>query len=201
MVPICYEQSLPNGPSASCAEFMAAATEQYIKSVVGSIIARTRSNVAGATSAISIKTRRYKQQLEKEEDMLSRGEVARGVTSNLLPVETREAGARKPLGMGDFRTALSVGGDCGMGQMPTIVKGIMGGWPEGVLEGWGRHPEKGGEEDIETGRARVNGVMTNGVHTNGTTPHDNESWGWEGGGTADRAELNSLLDDCLAFGQ
>lgn len=135
--------------------------------------------------------------------MLSRGEMSRGVVSNRLPVETKEAGARRPLGLGDFRVALGVGGDCGMGQMPTVVKGIMGSWPEGVLEGWGRHsdPVDEVEEEMDRSGARTNGILTNGVHVNGVSANDNENYGWEGGGTKDRERLNSLLDDCLAFGQ
>lgn len=201
MVPICYEQSLPNGASAACADFMATATEQYIKTVVGSVLAKTRSNLSGAAGALSITTRRYRQQLDREEKMLSKGEVARGVVSNLLPVETKEANSRRPLGLGDFRIAIAVGGSSAMGQMPTIVEDIMGGWPEGVLEGWGRHPDTADEEEEELERSgpRLNGVMTNGVHVNGA--NENESWGWEGGAAKDRDKLFSLLDECLAVGQ
>ena len=204
MVPICYEESLPNGPSAACAEFMATATEQYIKSVIGSVLAKTRSNLAGAASSISITTHRYRKQLDREEGMLSRGDMSRGMFNNLLPAEAREAAARRPLGMGDFRIALDVGGDCGIGQMPRIVENVMGGWPEGVLEGWGRHPDEDVEmQDVETERsgARVNGVLTNGVHVNGNAHSDNENFGWEGGSEKDRQTLNSILDECLAIGQ
>ncbi|KAF6228407.1 hypothetical protein HO133_008137 [Letharia lupina] len=204
MVPICYEQSLPNGPSAACAEFMATATEQYIKSVVGSVLAKTRSNLAGAAGSISITTHRYRQQLDREEEMLSKGETSRGMVTNLLPAEAKEAAARRPLGMDDFRIALEVGGACGIGQMPTIVQNIMGGWPEGVLEGWGRHPDEDVEiQDVEMERsgARVNGVSTNSVHVNGNVPADHENYGWEGGSAKDREGLFSLLDECLAIGQ
>ena len=204
MVPICYEQSLPNGPSANCAEFMATAAEQYIKSVVGQVLAKTRSNLAGAAGALSITTRRYRQQLEREEGMLSRGEIARGPISNLLPVETKEAGARRPLGAGDFRIALGVGGDCGLGQMPTVVENILSSYPEGVLEGWGEHPDRmeaNEDNGMDKGGTRVNGTLTNGVHVNGTTSTDNESYGWEGGGAKDREKLFALLDECLAIGQ
>ena len=204
MVPICYEQSLPNGPSAACAEFMAAATEQYMKSVVGSVLAKTRSNLAGAAGSISITTHRYRKQLDREESMLSRGDMSRGLISNLLPAEAKEAAARRPLGMGDFRIALDVGGDCGIGQMPTIVENIMGGWPEGVLDGWGRHPAEDVEmPDVEMERsgARANGVLMNGVHVNGNAHADNENFGWEGGSARDRESLFSLLDECLAIGQ
>lgn len=199
MVPICYEQSLPNGPSASCAEFMVTATEQYIKTVVASVLAKTRSNLAGAAGALSITTRRFKQQLSREEHALSKGEVSRSAVSNLLPVETKEAGLRRPLGLGDFRIALEIGGACAMGQMPTVVEGIMGGWPEGVLEGWGRHPDTMDMEEEESA-PRVNGVMTNGVMANGAYANDNDSYGWEGGAAKDRVKLLSLLDECLAVG-
>lgn len=204
MVPICYEQSLPNGPSAACAEFMATATEQFIKSVVGSVLAKTRSNLAGAAGSISITTHRYRQQLDREESMLSKGEMSRGVVSNLLPAEAKEAAVRRPLGMSDFRIALDVGGDCSIGQMPTIVENIMGGWPEGVLEGWGRHPDEDVEmQDAEMERSgpRVNGVLMNGIHVNGTTHADNENFGWEGASAKDRQRLFSVLDECLAIGQ
>lgn len=205
MVPICYEQSLPNGPSAACAEFMATATEQYVKSVVGSVLAKTRSNLAGAAGSISISTHRYRQQLDREENMLSKGEMARGMASNLLPAEAKEAASRRPLGMGDFRIALDAGGDCGIGQMPTIVENITGGWQEGVLEGWGRHPDVDVDmqdaEEMNRSGPRVNGVLTNGVHVNGNVHADHESFGWEGGSAKDRESLFSLLDECLAIGQ
>lgn len=212
MVPICYEESLPNGPSTTCAEFMATATEQYIKSVVGSVLAKTRSNLAGAAGSISITTHRYRRQLDREENMLSKGEMSRGMVSNLLPAEAKEAAARRPLGMGDFRIALGVGGDCGIGQMPTIVQSIMGGWPEGVLEGWGRHTadEDVEMQDVEPERssgARVNGVLPNGIHHVNGNAHahahvdSNENYGWEGGAAKDRGQLLSLLDECLAIGQ
>ncbi len=99
---------------------------------------------------------------------------------------------------------MEVGGSSAMGQMPTIVENIMGGWPEGVLEGWGRHPDKIVEEEEEMERSgpRANGVLTNGVHVNGAyAGNDNESWGWEGGAAKDREKLFSLLDECLAVGQ
>ena len=203
MVPICYEQSLPNGPSVSCAEFMATATEQYIKSVVGSVLAKTRSNLAGAAGALSINTRRFRQQLEREEHALSKGEVSRGAVNNLLPVETKEAAARRSLGIGDFRIALEVGGASAMGQMPTVVESIMGGWPEGVLEGWGRHSDamEEVEDKMEQSGPRLNGVMTNGVHAKGAYADENETYGWDGGAAKDREKLFSLLDDCLAIGQ
>ena len=196
MVPICYEESLPNGAGASCAEFMATATEQYIKAVVSSILARTRSNVPAAGGS-GIMTRKYRKQLEREEEAFLKGEVVRGVGSGLLPVEARQAGGRRGLGMGDLRLAVGIGG-CELGQMPGLVKGIMGGLEEGVLEGWTRKNDAMDIEieEMERAGARMNGV-TNGGYADDGTETDDGDYGWEGGGAADRMQLNWLLDEVL----
>lgn len=196
MVPICYEEALPNGCADSCAEFMATATEQFIKEVVAGILVRTRSNTIATNGIV---TRKYRKQLGVEEEGWLRGEVLRGVGSGLLPVEAREAGGRRALGMGDLRIALCVGA-AELGQMPGVVKAAMGGWEEGILEGWSRARRVEEGEHESTGEPRLNGIaLTNGVHDD--EEMEEEDWGWEGGAKKDREKLDSLLDDCLAVGQ
>ncbi len=203
MVPICYEESLPNGCAVSCAEFMATATEQYIKEVVSAILARTRSNVPAAIGGNGIMTRKYRKQLECEEEMALKGELARGLANGLLPVEAREAGGRRGIGMGDLRLAIGVGG-CELGSMPGVVKSVMSGWQEGILEGWAEMteakgtPMDGDEEEEDEGRR--NGARMNGIRSDCDLDAMDEDWGWEGGGAADRSRLHSLLDDVLAVG-
>lgn len=197
MVPICYEESLVNGCSAACADFMATATEQYIKEVLSGIFGRTRSNIS-ASSGNGIMTRKYRKQLEREEEAWLRGDVMKGAGNGMLPVEAREAMGRQPLGMGDLRLALEVG-NCSLGPMPLVVERVMGGYLEGELEEWDQGGTNEADEMGVIGGAEgvVNGV--NGA--NGDEPPIDESdWGWEGGGRADRERLNSLLDDCLAVG-
>ena len=201
MVPICYEESLTNGCGPSCAEFMATATEQYIKEVVSSILARTRSNVPAAIGGNGIMTRKYRKQLDREEEGFLKGEVIRGIGNGLLPVEAKEAGGRRGIGMGDLRLAIGIGG-CELGQMPGTVAGIMGGWEEGILEGWGRpkdDPAKD-KDDLDNGGPRTNGLQ-HGVNGD-VAEHDADDadWGWEGGALSDRPLLHSLLDDVLAVG-
>lgn len=114
---------------------------------------------------------------------------------------------RRPMNGGDLRFALGRG-DLGFGQSKAIVKNVMDGWEEGVLEGWGRNDE---ELDLDVdGLGLQNGEMSFAVpKINGTAPMTNgvsyeevdDGWGWEGGGKADRAKLGSLLDECLAIGQ
>jgi len=206
MLPICYEEALPNGCAATCADFMATATEQFLKEVVGKILARTRSNVvSGGVGGSTVVTRKYRQQLMREEAALEKGQLARGPTNYLLPVEAKEAASRHALGMSDLRLALEVG-DCSLGQMPDVVQHVMGGWPEGVLEGWDDLPEGSEQANEEIRRPmdppRTNGVLTNGVHVNGIgKTEDNESYGWAGGGADDRKQLFSVLDQCLSIGQ
>ena len=197
MVPICYEESLVNGCSPACADFMATATEQYIKEVLSGIFDRTRSNIP-ASSGNGIMTKKYRRQLEREEEAWLKGDVIKGVGTGLLPVEAKEAMSRQPLGMGDLRLALEVG-NCALGQMPLVVERVMGGYQEGELEELSLEGR-----DVADPERRVNGAETsNGINgVNGEEMStDDSDWGWEGGGVADRAKLNALLDDCLAIGQ
>lgn len=159
-------------------------------------------------------TSKYRKQLAHEERALTKGEVVRGIGTGLLPVEAREAGGRRGLGLGDLRFAIGIGG-CELGQMPGVVKGVMGGWEEGVLESWPRdianpalithdnENEDDLEDVMERGGARVNGAVTYGVSLplqDDYTDIDDDDYGWEGGGPADRIELGMLLDDALAVG-
>ena len=198
MVPICYEESLTNGCAATCAEFMAIATEQYIKEVLSAIYSRTRSNMP-ASSGNGIITHKFRRQLEREEEALLRGDLLRGATSGLLPVELKESMIRRTMGMSDLRLALEIG-DCGLGQMPFVVQRAIGGYLEGELEDYLREGVE--EELVENGA--MNGVElsngANGVHADESLIDDSD-WGWEGGGAADREALNSLLSECLDIGQ
>lgn len=190
MVPICYEESLVSGCSIPCADFMATATETFVKEVLSGIFGRTRSNVpAGSNSGIM--TKRYKRQLEREEEGWLRGEISRSVGNGMLPVEMKEASGRRPLGMSDLRLALEIG-DCALGQMPLVVERVVGGYFEGELE-----EERRREELIEE-TLRL-GAATNGIVEVDEPSMDESDWGWHGGGAADRETLDSLLEDCLAI--
>ena len=201
MVPMCYEEALVNGPAPACAEFLVTATEQYIKEVLSTIYSRTRSNIS--SSANGIMTHKFKQQLAREEEALQRGNVTRGQSSGLLPVELKEAMGRKPLGMSDLRLAFEVG-NTGLGQMPMITRKVMGGNFETDFDDY-PHDEMDTDGYERGDNMRINGIElatngTNGVHGDEMSI-DEPDWGWEGGGTTDREMLNSILDECLAIGQ
>ena len=201
MVPICYEESLINGPALACADYLVTATEQYIKEVLSTIYSRTRSNIS--SSANGIMTFKYRKQLALEEESLQRGDLIRGQSNGLLPVELKEASLRRPLGMSDLRLAIEVG-NTGLGQMPTITQKIIGGFIEldfddqynDVMEIDG--PD--GEDDVKMNGIELATNGTNGIYSD-EIPMDESDWGWEGGGVSDRERLNLILDECLAIGQ
>ena len=213
MLPICYEEALPNGCAPSCAEFMATATEQFLKEVIGEMTSRTRSNViAGGVGGGTVLTRKYKKQLNRETQLFENGKLQRAPLSNLLPVEVKEAQQRRALAVGDMRIALELGAGS-LGQMPEVVSGVMRGYPEGVLEGWGRHAylddisNQNGDIHTAPPLANGNGSLTNGIYTNGVNgtssapdrPSDIPT-NWPGAGEDDHKQLLSTLGDCLNFG-
>lgn len=201
MLPICFEEALPNGCAPACAEFMATATEQFMKEVVGFVFSRTRSNiVAGGIGNGTIMTRKYRQQVSRESAAFEDGKLMKTPTSNSLTLETKEATNRLPLGIGDFRLALELGAGP-MGQMPAVVSNVMTGYPEGVLEGWAFHPDEDDTSmDLDVAMPLVNGNSTNGIHVNGDS-EDDDLAGWQGGGEKGRQELFSTLDDLLSIGR
>lgn len=197
MVPICYEESVASGAGFPCAEFMAIATETFIKQVLSSVFSRTRHN--GPSGTINgMMTRKYRRQLEREELAFTRGEISKDVATGLLPVEAKEASIRQPLGVKDLRLALNLGGAL-LGQMPLIVDQIMGTYDEDELElerqGYVEEMrEKAGADNAITAAAAA------ATETNGVDAMDvDEEWEWEGAAMADREQLNSLLDDCLSL--
>lgn len=188
MVPICYEESVVSGAGFPCAEFMAIATETFVKEVLSSVFSRTRSN--GPSGTINgMVTRKYRRQLEREELAFTRGEITKDSATGLLPVEAREASTRQPLGVKDLRLALELGGGL-LGQMPLIVDQIMGAYDEDELE----LERQGYAEDQ---MSPIDEFFQPNVFDE--MDIDETGWEWEGGTTADRDQLGYLLDECLSM--
>lgn len=195
MVPICYEESVVSGAGFPCAEFMALATETFVKEVLSAIFARTRSN--GPSGTINgMMTRNYRQELEREELAYTRGEITKDSATGLLPIEAKEASTRRPLGVRDLRLALELGGGF-LGHMPLIVDQIMGGYLEDELE---TEAQDRVVEGVGVGVEEV-------VHDEPKLPPADEMdideeevpLEWEGATLADRGQLGALLDECLSM--
>ncbi|KAL4901942.1 hypothetical protein BDW74DRAFT_169895 [Aspergillus multicolor] len=184
MTPICYEESVVNGASVACAEFMAIATETFVKEVLSVVFARTRSNGPSGTINGMMK-RSYKQQLEREELAFTRGEIAKDGATGLLPVEAKEASTRSSLGVRDLRLSLELGSGV-LSHMPLLVDQIMGGYLEDELEA-----DKRDRFDDMNDAAPMNMVDEMDI--------DGADWGWEGATSGDHQHLSSLLDECLSM--
>ncbi|KAL4927421.1 transcriptional regulator of RNA polII, SAGA, subunit-domain-containing protein [Aspergillus undulatus] len=183
MTPICYEESVVNGAGVACAEFMAIATETFVKEVLSVVFSRTRSNGPSGTINGMMK-RSYKQQLEREELAFTRGELAKDGATGLLPVEAKEASTRSSLGVRDLRLSLELGSGV-LSHMPLLVDQIMGGYLEDELEA-----EKRGRADMDD---IEHTIVPEEMEV------DEEGWGWEGATMEDHEQMGSLLDECLSM--
>ncbi|KAL2809289.1 transcriptional regulator of RNA polII, SAGA, subunit-domain-containing protein [Aspergillus granulosus] len=183
MVPICYEESVVNGAGVACAEFMAIATETFVKEVLSIVFSRTRSNGPSGTINGMMK-RSYKQQLEREELAFTRGEIAKDGATGLLPVEAKEASIRSALGVRDLRLSLEIGGGV-LSHMPLIADQIMGGYLEDELEA-----DKQEHFGLD-GKKRVSYVDEMDI--------DEAEISFEGATSSDQDQLDALLDECLSM--
>lgn len=195
MIPICYEESIVSGAGFPCAELMAIATETFVKEVLSVVFSRTRHN--GPSGTINgMMTRNYRQQLEREELAYTHGEVVKDSATGLLPVEAKEANARKPLGVGDLRLALEIGGGF-LAHMPLTADEVMGCYLEDELE-TERQDKPSGEAPDNTS-AGDDGEGPVYSYADEMEVDDDDDEEWEGGTMADREQLGSLLDECLAM--
>lgn len=215
MTPMCYEMGLVSGHAPDAAQFMAVATETFVKQFLSSVFDKTRSNGPGSSGSAGsggaagwITTHKYKRQLELEEEMFARKEITRD-KAGLLPVEAKAAAERGPLGMADLRTALELG-DCGIGQMPVVIDQVMSTYREGELEiykdefsalpGWTLPTPEPSPDATATGRGAATAV-SNGEDTvmkEADDDADLSDIGWQGATSTDRSDLNDILDGILA---
>ncbi|KAJ5894455.1 Transcriptional coactivator SAGA-type complex Ada1/Tada1 [Penicillium taxi] len=187
MVPMCYEESLPGGAGMPCAEFMAIATETFVKEVLSAVFSRTRSN--GPSGTINgMMMRKYREQLEREELAFTRGEISKDTATGLLPVEAKEASLRRPLSVKDLRLTLELSRGV-LGHMPLIIDQIMGGYFENELD-----TEK--QDPVENGFIEAHEPK---VDEDEMDIDDDSLLDWEGGTDIDREQLGSLLDECLSM--
>ncbi|CCT68740.1 related to transcriptional coactivator HFI1 [Fusarium fujikuroi IMI 58289] len=210
MLPSCYEAGLVNGHTVDALQFLSVAVETFIKEVLTQVFSRTRSNGPGESGSAGfgvgttwIQTHKYKRQLEYEEEAAMRGEISRD-KSGLLPIESRAASERGPLGMSDLRLSLEMA-DTGMAQFPVLMTQVIYGYREGELENWDDYtwvcdqpPEAYTDEkhDSEANGGHVF-ELANGYPD--AMDIDTEAW-WEGAESQDGDMLDGILDSCLAAG-
>ncbi|KAF6833906.1 hypothetical protein CMUS01_06373 [Colletotrichum musicola] len=212
MLPFCYEAGLTAGHVPDAAHFMSVATETFIKESLAAIFSKTRSNGPGEGGTAGfgagtnwIQTHKYRHQLVKEEDAALRGDLTRD-KSGLLPIESKAASERGPLGMADMRIALEMA-DSGLAQFPIINTAISYGYREGELENWNDYTWLPGFEELDGTKSPEAADVRPSTIAQPQLPNghadamdiDSEPW-WEGAEAPDMGALDSVLDSCLAVG-
>ena len=201
IVPICYEESVAAGTSIQCAELVGIGAEIHIKNVLHDFFNRVRingpryenSHAGGALTA------KYKKQILREEAQVKAGKLQRSRDDDLLPVESKEAQARLPLGMADLKLAQRVGPNLFNG-MPLLALQINESFFDDAWDERYDQPETTPQKQTphKASMPIVNGATTNGVVADDDDMDvDDEDWGWDGTGIGDREMLGSLLSDCL----
>jgi transcriptional coactivator HFI1/ADA1 len=213
IVPICYEESVPSGTNAECAELVTIAAETFLKNLVHDIFGKVRVNGPryenGAGTGVL--TANYLKKVHKEEAEVKLGRLQRDRDNDLLPVESKEAKARRPLGIGDLKLANKVGPSLWNG-MPMIGAQVNHNQFDIDLEEFYAQREREGFGSFASqilGPNAKNGQVapqTNGhaaeKHVNGgdemDVAEDEDDIGWEGAGAPDRDMLKNTLADLLA---
>jgi transcriptional coactivator HFI1/ADA1 len=219
LLPICYEFGLPQGHTSDCPDYLNIATETYIKEALSNLLGKVSSNGPGY-----VRTGEFKKKLAREERLVERGELARGIAGE-LPVEAEERRKRKLLCMEDLRLALSLG-DSYLGQTPLIAGAIMNNRfldAPGIEEIYNRDSVMNNNNhgaSRKLGSSLVNGTsLTNGINglgNQGKHDLDGETWTvdlgdpmqiddevgmhWQGGSVQDMQEMDEALDDILNLG-
>lgn len=191
MVPICYEESVTGGTTIQCAELVGTATEIHIKNMLHDFLNRVRVNGPryenGAAGGVF--TSKYRKTMLQEEAQVKAGKLQRDRDNELLPIEAKEAYARRPLSIADLKLANRIGPNL-FNNMPLLGVQIS----ENLID-------ENYDEQYEDEAAQshlVNGTTTNGVTADEDEMDlDDEDWGWEGTGTGERGMLASLLSDRL----
>lgn len=219
MVPICYEESIPNGASRHCAPYLALATEMFVKDILSDVFARTRIN--GPSDMVNgSMTTKYKRQLEREESAYmyaksapstatpgagSDSESPSSSGSALYPVESKEAATRLGLDVRDVKFALDMGGGM-LGNMPLLTAQVANSYENEEFDAE-REDYKVLQKEMETAARGKHGTgfpgsaLANGesMEIDGGSATMAEPSGWEGDTESDQQQLTSLLDDCLSM--
>ncbi|PSR92016.1 transcriptional regulator of RNA polII, SAGA, subunit-domain-containing protein [Coniella lustricola] len=213
LLPYCYEAGLESAASDS-AQLISAATETFLKEVLTAVFSRTRSNGPGESGSAGfgtglgwIQTHRYKKQLSKEEDSAQRNEITRD-KCGLLPIESKHAGERGPLSMGDLSLALDIA-DCGLAQFPALIRGLENNYRDGELEhihdytyvdGYGKKPSGDGVDSdammIEADKGKQP-QLPNGVSHEDEMEIDSDYY-WAGADDSALDRLDAVLESTLA---
>ncbi|KAK5115743.1 hypothetical protein LTR62_000832 [Meristemomyces frigidus] len=192
--PICAEEGLAGSTQSTvqaCAELVEQAAEVFVKEMLSQLWSHVRSNAEGC-----VQTARYKRRFRKGEEEVERGVVQRNGAGK-LPVEMEAQASRRPLDMDDLRVGLGVA-DHYLRSDRFLTEDIM-------LDRYAdMNVSMGGPVTNGYGRPTINGKSSKIERATAPLVDDpmaiDEVSTWQGSTAANRMELLSVLDDCLAVG-
>lgn len=191
MVPICYEEAIPQGSTMACAEMVVTSAEFFLKDFLSTVFDRTRANGPTYDNNVGggIMTAAYKKQLDREMKFAKAGNLHRTKDDGLLPIEFQMSKSRRPLAVSDFKLANRVG--------PTL-------WNRVPLLGFDveNKPTESDYDDWKNERELQHEPQTNGhvvPKQEDKMDLDDDDFDWEAEGYGGRSAFDSLLDDCLAM--
>lgn len=181
--PICHDEGLLGSTQATtqaCAELLEQAAEAYVKTILGELQSRTRSNRTDC-----IHTAKYRNQLRQEQSELERGTLQKTV-NGLLPAESDLQSKRDPLASTDMRLAVEMRDPFLIKDRFLAEKTMLDRWP--------------GLPDV---------IETNGDSSSNTNAMDSLSVAdelasadmpvWQGATKEATNNLMSVLNECLAL--
>ncbi|KAK5078827.1 hypothetical protein LTR64_002756 [Lithohypha guttulata] len=200
MVPICYEEAIPQGSTMACAELVVTSAEFFMKDFLNTVFERVRVNGPRDENSVTgnghdgifgggVFTSKYKKRVTQEHDAVKAGQLQRVKDDDLLPIESAVSKARRPLAVSDFKLADRVGPPL-WNRVPMFGFELANKAPETEYDDWKAEQE---HEVVQT-----NGHVDHG-RTDDEMDVDDDDFDWEAEGFGNRGMLDSLLSDCLAM--
>lgn len=192
MVPICYEEAIPQGANMACAELVVTSAEFYFKDFLTTVFERVRANGPRYNDGFDeggIFTAKYRRQVEQENELVKTGKLQRVRDDDLLPIESQVAKVRRPLVLNDFRLANRTGFKL-WNRMPLLEFEV---------------DNKATDTDYDDWKADRDGMHQTNGHVERTDDEmdvddeaDEDMFDWDNEGLGGRGALDGLIDDCLA---
>ncbi|KAK5946341.1 hypothetical protein PMZ80_000483 [Knufia obscura] len=202
MVPICYEEGLPQGSSLACSDFVVSAAEFFLKDFLGTVFERVRANGPSyeylgnghdGQFGGGIFTAKYRRQVSKEMELVKTGALQRTRDDDMLPEEYLASKTRRPIGVNDFKLADRVGPTL-WNRVPLMGFELANNSTESDYDDW-----KADQRHLDSSQVNGNGHAENGARTDDEMDVDEDAFDWEESDWGGRGALDSLLDDCLAM--
>jgi len=202
MVPICYEEAIPQGSSVACAESVVTGAEFFLKDILSTVFERVRANGPSyeylgnghdGQFGGGIFTAKYRKQVSKETDLVKLGALQKTRDDDMVPAEYMASKIRRPLGVSDFKLADRVGPKL-YNRLPLMGFELANNATESDYDDW-----KADRTQLDSVPLNGNAHAENGPRTDDDMDVDEDAFDWDDTDWGGRGALDSLLDDCLAM--